>query len=225
MSTSDSSNAARGPYLPLEEKVLGHLLPSQARCSLSGIKGTVEMPMSTVHNIIKRIEETGRLLPKKQPEASKKIDQRASRHLQRVIREDPFAPYAQLQMELNAMDIMVSRQTVIACLKSLGFGFCFVAHKPRLTEVNMKKRFRWAMEHVNWTEDQWKSVVWSDKPRFSLNGNNADAGVIRKVGERYQARHVIPTTVLLAILVVKLGGGKKAIKSEALSTGLLKVPI
>ncbi|KAG1440272.1 hypothetical protein G6F56_011992 [Rhizopus delemar] len=47
---------------------------------------------------------------------------RVSRHLQRVIREDPFAPYAQLQTELNAMDIMVSRQTVIACLKGLGFG-------------------------------------------------------------------------------------------------------
>ncbi|KAG1442595.1 hypothetical protein G6F56_011000 [Rhizopus delemar] len=63
----------------------------------------------------------------------------------------------------------------------------------------MKKRLRWAMEHVNWTEDQWKSVIWSDESRFSLNGNDADARVIRKVGERYQARHIIPT--------VKYGGG------------------
>ncbi|KAG1445662.1 hypothetical protein G6F56_009833 [Rhizopus delemar] len=92
------------------------------------------------------------------------------------------------------MDIIVSRQTVIACLKSLGFGSYFAAHKPRLTEVNMKKRLRCAMEHVNWTEDQWKSVVWSDESRFSLNGNDTDARVIRKVGEKYQARHIIPTT-------------------------------
>ncbi|KAG1471563.1 hypothetical protein G6F56_002054 [Rhizopus delemar] len=56
------------------------------------------------------------------------------------------------------------------------------------------------MEHVNWTEDQWKSVVWSDESRFSLNGNDADPRVIRKVGERYQARHIVLTDVYINIL-------------------------
>ncbi|CAO3680717.1 unnamed protein product [Rhizopus stolonifer] len=125
------------------------------------------MPKSTVHNIIKRIEETGSLLSKKQSGAPKKIDERASRHLQRVIREDPFASYAQLQTELDRMGIMVSRQTVIVCLKSLGFGSYFAAHKTGLTEVNMKKRLHWAIEHVNWTDDQWKSIVWSDESRLA----------------------------------------------------------
>ncbi|RCI02717.1 hypothetical protein CU098_000678, partial [Rhizopus stolonifer] len=72
MSTSDSSNAARGFYLPREERKFW-----------GGIKDTVELPKSTVHNIVKRIEETGSPLPKRQPGASKKIDERASRHLQR----------------------------------------------------------------------------------------------------------------------------------------------
>ncbi|KAG1467644.1 hypothetical protein G6F56_004296 [Rhizopus delemar] len=113
MSTSDSSNAARGFYLPREErKFWGIYYLHKHGVNLSGIKGTVELPKSTVHNI--------------------------------------------LRTELIAMDIMISRQTVIACLKSLGFESYFAAHKPRLTEVNIKKSLRWAMEHINWTEDQWK---------------------------------------------------------------------
>lgn len=96
-------------YLVKKESFGGIYYLHKHGVNLSGIKDTVELPKSTVHNIVKRIEETGSPLPKKQPGASKKIDERASRHLQRVTREDPFAPYSQLQTELNAIDIMVSR--------------------------------------------------------------------------------------------------------------------
>ncbi|EIE82133.1 hypothetical protein RO3G_06838 [Rhizopus delemar RA 99-880] len=44
-------------------------------------------------------------------------------------------------------------------------------HKPRVTARHRKSRLRWTKEHPNWTEDQWRSVVWSDESRFCVEGN------------------------------------------------------
>ncbi|RCH82429.1 hypothetical protein CU098_004258 [Rhizopus stolonifer] len=109
MSASDSSNAARGPYLSW------YLLSLQARYYFKSHKRYRRDAKKYENNL----------------KASKKIEEKTSSHLQRTIREDPFAPYAQLQAKLNAMDIMIPWQTIIACLKSLGFESYFAAHKPR----------------------------------------------------------------------------------------------
>jgi len=39
-----------------------------------------------------------------------------------------------------------------------------------------------------------RSVVWSDESRFTVERYDGGARVIRKVGERYEERHVVPTT-------------------------------
>ncbi|KAG1454504.1 hypothetical protein G6F55_007572 [Rhizopus delemar] len=73
------------------------------------------------------------------------------------------------------------------------------AHEPRLTARHRKSRLRWAKEHLNWTEDQWRSVVWSDESRFCVEGSKRGKRVLRKEGERYDERNIIFT--------VKWGGG------------------
>lgn len=70
-------------------------------------------------------------------------------------------------------------------MRNLGFGSYFAANKPALSEDNKKKRLRWAKEHDNWTEEQWRGVVWSDESHFTVEGNDGEARVIRKVCERY----------------------------------------
>ncbi|KAG1171658.1 hypothetical protein G6F70_005291 [Rhizopus microsporus] len=57
----------------------------------------------------------------------------------------------------------------------------------------MKKRIRWAHKHANWTAEQWSGIIWSDESWFTVTGNDGDARVIRKVGERYEAKHIVPT--------------------------------
>ncbi|CEG67884.1 hypothetical protein RMATCC62417_04240 [Rhizopus microsporus] len=57
----------------------------------------------------------------------------------------------------------------------------------------MKKRLRWAHKHANWTVEQWPSVIWSDESRFTVTGNDGDAKVIRKVGERNDTKYIVPT--------------------------------
>ena len=47
---------------------------------------------------------------------------------------------------------------------------------------------------MNWSVDDWRRVVWSDESRFTVDGNDGGARVLRKAGERYENRHVKPTT-------------------------------
>jgi ATP:corrinoid adenosyltransferase len=79
-------------------------------------------------------------------------------------------------------------------LKHVGFGSYFAAHNPALSDENRKIRLRWAKERVNWTKEQWYSVVWSDESRYTVKGYGGGARVLRKVGERYHLQHIVPTT-------------------------------
>ncbi|KAG2206526.1 hypothetical protein INT47_008543 [Mucor saturninus] len=200
MTITDSTNThSKESGLTSESKLWGVYWLHKHGVSQSAISRTTELSTSTVHNILKRVKETGSPLPKKAPGASKKINERSQRALERVVRSKPTMSYNDLKMELDRADVNACRATVISSLKDMEFGSYFAAHKPRLTQKHRDRRLRWARSHVNWTKEQWESVVWSDESRFSVTGSDGGARVIRKVGERYQERNVIPTT--------KWGGG------------------
>ncbi|PQE24980.1 transposable element tc1 transposase protein [Rutstroemia sp. NJR-2017a BVV2] len=44
-----------------------------------------------------------------------------------------------------------------------GFIRAISQKKPALSEQNKADRIRWAQEHLDWTEDQWDSICWSDE--------------------------------------------------------------
>ncbi|CEG71240.1 hypothetical protein RMATCC62417_07002 [Rhizopus microsporus] len=100
------------------------------------------MPKSIVQKVIDRIRETGSPLPRKAPGASKKLSERAQRHLERIIRS-PLGSYDSVRFELQQAEITIFRQTVISYLREMGFKSYFAAHKPSLTEANKKRRLRW----------------------------------------------------------------------------------
>ena len=69
----------------------------------------------------------------------------------------------------------------------------FLLISQRWTNGHMNKRLRWAHKHANWMVEQWSSVIWSDESRFTVTGNHGGARIIIKVGERYEAKHIVPT--------------------------------
>ncbi|KAG1175334.1 hypothetical protein G6F70_000718 [Rhizopus microsporus] len=69
----------------------------------------------------------------------------------------------------------------------------------RWTKEHINKRPLWAHKYANWMVKQWSSVIWSDGSWFTVIGNHDGTRVIRKVGERYEAKHIVPTK--------KYGGG------------------
>ncbi|CEG78789.1 hypothetical protein RMATCC62417_13341 [Rhizopus microsporus] len=157
------------------------------------------MPKSTVQSTVDRIKKTESPLPTRPKCRTHKINERSQRLLTRTIGDNPFVTYDRLRLELHNVDVEACRQTAINSLKRMDYGSYFAAQKPALTEEHMKRRLRWAQEHVNWTDEQWSSVIWSDESRFTVTGNDGGARVIKKAGERYEAKHIAPTK--------KYGGG------------------
>ena len=55
------------------------------------------------------------------------------------------------------------------------------------------------MKHHQWTTENWKKVLWTDKSKFEIFGSSCRFFVHRRVGERMVPQSVTPT--------VKHGGG------------------
>lgn len=66
--------------------------------------------------------------------------------------------------------------------KKEGFVRRISRKKPPLSEENRIKRLEWAKEHINWTDDQWDEILWSDET-WAQPGSHARVWTTRKIGE------------------------------------------
>lgn len=88
-------------------------------------------------------------------------------------------PYHELIKELN-LDVTVP--TLRHSLKKRGYTRCKALRKPPLSLDSKRVRLAWALEHVNWTWDQWKNILWTDET-WVTSGFHTRTWVTRKPGE------------------------------------------
>ena len=81
----------------------------------------------------------------------------------------------------------VSFYAIRTAFKKEGFTRGLARRKKALTYANRISRLQWAIEHEDWTEDQWFSVYWSDES-WVKPGKHIPDWVTRLVGntELYQ---------------------------------------
>lgn len=72
------------------------------------------------------------------------------------------------------------------------FGSYWATKKPLISIMNRRKRLQWAIEHRNWTVEQWRRVIWSDESPFVLTFNQRTR-VWRMHNERYRIECCVPT--------------------------------
>lgn len=167
---------------------------SKAGHSKAEIQRLMNIPYSTITDFLRRYEERQTTERSKGPKQKPKLDERTIRHLKQFISRDPLCTYNDLKRELEDCDVYVCRQTVINTLKREGYSSYVAARKPQLTKKHKERRLKWAKDHVNWTDDQWKNVMWSDESKFTAGGHAGAPRVIRKEGQRYDAKNVVSTT-------------------------------
>ena len=147
---------------------------------ISEISRLTEILESTVKCFLKRYEERGNIERPSRPDNASKLNSRAIRYLKKIIERDPLCTYNDLKLALEDCQIYVCRKTVINALKKENYFSFVAAHKPYLSLAHRKERLKWAKNHVTWTDDQWRSVIWSDESKFTAGGHAGIPKVIRK---------------------------------------------
>lgn len=122
-----------------------------------------------------------------------KVDERDMRHLRSIVAKKPFLSFDGVKHELEEFGVNVCKATVIEYLRAMGFSSYYAKKKPALTPHHKQKRLEWAQNHVNWSTDQWASVIWSDESRYEIEGHRGGLRVIRQQGQAYKEELTAPT--------------------------------
>jgi hypothetical protein len=91
-------------------------------------------------------------------------------------------PFYRLCQELN---LPVGPTALARALKKRGYTRCIALRKPPLSDHNKRVRLAWALEHVNWTTEQWNQILWSDET-WVTSGFHKRIYVTRKAGEELE---------------------------------------
>ncbi|KFM62309.1 Transposable element Tcb1 transposase, partial [Stegodyphus mimosarum] len=105
------------------------------------------------------------------------------RRIKRLCLQDRKMSSAAIRSDLNDAGVSVSSRTIRRRLTDVGLRGRIPRKKPYLNFQQRKKRLQWAKEHINWTDDQWSQVIWSDETKISLFGSDGRKYVRRRIGE------------------------------------------
>lgn len=89
--------------------------------------------------------------------------------------------------------IRAHKMTILRRLRQSGVRARTPRKKPLLNIEQRRKRLVWAKEHIEWTEEQWKTVLWSDESKINLFGNDGNQFVWRRRGESNNVQCLVPT--------------------------------
>jgi hypothetical protein len=82
----------------------------------------------------------------------------------------------------SALNLDIGYHALRSALRNTEHFRRVACHKPPISERNRTARLQWAIEHSNWTIDQWKKILWSDETW--INGDrHTKTYVTRQKGE------------------------------------------
>ncbi|EOA82794.1 uncharacterized protein SETTUDRAFT_56772, partial [Exserohilum turcica Et28A] len=64
---------------------------------------------------------------------------------------------------LSLQGVNISRTTVWRVLREAGYRKTKPTRKPGLTQEMRSARLKWALDHKDWTLEDWKNVIWTDE--------------------------------------------------------------
>jgi len=76
----------------------------------------------------------------------------------------------------------IGQYAIRYALRNAGYNRRIALSKPPLTEANKAKRLQWAEAHVNWTREQWNTILWSDET-WVTGGRHRRQWVTRRPNE------------------------------------------
>lgn len=193
------------------KKIHSHRLSIEERSRAVGMKEgglstkeiarRLECTPKAVRKILKKYDSEGTVQDLKGRGRKKKTTPREDRTLkfESLSNRKASAKALALKRAPSFVKNNISVSTVKNRLREAGLNGRVARKKPLLAKKNIKARYEWAKDHLNWTVDDWKNVIFSDESPFQLFQSGGRVFVRRRPGEEFLPECMNPT--------VKHGGG------------------
>ena len=79
----------------------------------------------------------------------------------------------------NLAPVNILSTTTRRILKEAGLQKHIAAKKPFLTAKHIAHRLQWALDHKDWTLDDWICVIWSDESKIEIGKDSRVTWVYR----------------------------------------------
>lgn len=130
----------------------------------------------------------------------KKLSAADDRIISRIIRSGKADNAVQATQTLNKQaGKVVSPSTVRRSLKRQGMKSVVKKKKPMLSALHRRARRAFAEKYKEFTEEDWKRVIWSDESKINRLGSDGQKYIWKRAGEPLIEREIIGTK--------KFGGG------------------
>lgn len=151
------------------------------------IGNVIGVSSSVVSRVIRRYREHGQYSRRHGGGRQRATTPREDRHLHTLVARQPFHTARRLRSDFQRdTGVRVSVQTIRNRLHDSGLNARRAATCPVLTAAHRVHRLNFAHDHVDWTLDQWRAVLFTNESRFSLDGNDRRVRVWRRRGHRYR---------------------------------------
>jgi len=161
--------------------------------SVRAVSKIVNVPRSTVQDIIAIHRETGHIFRRKGSDRPRKTTKRQDNVITRIAKQNPFTPSREISKNVCLEhNINVSYTTVQRRLHEVGLDGCVSRKKPFISDANIEKRLEFAIKHKSWTADDWKRVLWCDESPFTLSYHGRQY-IWRPKGKAYDPKYIKPT--------------------------------
>ncbi len=157
------------------------------------ISRDINVPVSTVRNIIKRFTAHGTVANLPGRGRKSKNNEKLQWRIVRMVDKEPRLTSKQSQADLQTQGTTVSARTIRRHLNEKG--------TPLLTQRHKKARLEFAKTYVTKPQSFWENVLWTDETKVELFGKGHHGTVYRKRNEAFKEKNTVPT--------VKHGGGSK----------------
>jgi transposase len=203
---------AKTRVLGIDERAKIDVLRSTG-LSMSQIAGVIGCSKSTVKRTIDKKREIGNL-NKTQCVVPRKLTRSDEKYLMLCSKRDRRKTLPEIAREFNlSHQTKVGLSTIRRSLLRSGMSGRVAAKKPFLRKINIAKRLKFAKDHVNWTQEQWDRVLFTDESKFELFGCKRRVFVRRMEHERFARNCIVGT--------VKHGGGSVMVWGGVCSQGVV----
>lgn len=138
--------------------------------SLREIAKLTNCDYCTVRNVLRSFKNQD--IPPKRVGRRRLLTASDDRHIKLIAKRNSRKTLPETANEFNiGKATILSNATIRRSLKRNDLNGRVALKKPLLRKENIKKRYKFAIDHINWTTAQWDRVLWCDESKFENFGN------------------------------------------------------